>query len=89
MNVLRNSLTALPGRFDPDTGNGGITATTAPESVEPEQNSEPEQGTNPIVTAPTDINPGTYGPDTNPGDDDNHTDNDTDGSSEGGQAAAA
>ena len=61
MNVLRNSLTALPGRFDPDTGTGGATGTTAPGSVEPEQNTEPEQGTDPIVNAPTEIDPGTAG----------------------------
>jgi hypothetical protein len=86
MNVLRNSLTALPGGFSVDPGNGNVTTPApGPESVEPEQNSQLGAGTDPSLTDPTTINTGGDGgaTDTKPGgkDDDN--------SSDGGQAAAA
>jgi hypothetical protein len=84
MNVLRNSLTALPGGFAVGTGNGS-TPTTVPESVEPEPNSELHQGTAPIITGPPDIDTGIDGtdPDSKPGD------TDDDGSPQGGEPAAA
>jgi hypothetical protein len=84
MNVLRNSLTALPGGFAAGTGNGS-TPTTVPESVEPDESSELQQGTDPITTGPTDVETGIDGtdPDSKPGG------TDGDGSPEGGQPAAA
>jgi hypothetical protein len=88
MNVLRNSLTALPGGFSVDPGNGSTTTpapTPGPESVEPEQNSQLGAGTDPTLTDPATISTGVDGgaTDTKPGgkDDDNSSDH--------GQAAAA
>ena len=78
MNVLREGLNALPGgsTVKIGNGNGSITAPTDPESVEPQPISDPEEGVDPTrVIDPT-------GTDSNLGDND-------DGSSEGGEAAAA
>jgi hypothetical protein len=63
------------------SGNGS-TPTTAPESVEPEQKPELEQGTDPIVTGPTDIDTGIDADTEKPGVND-------DGSPEGAEPAAA
>jgi hypothetical protein len=77
MNVLRNSLRALPGQSFATTGDDGITTTTDPESIEIDQNSEPEDGAD-----PADIDNNVPNADPNP-------DGDGDDSSENGAAAAA
>ncbi len=79
MNVLRNSLRAVPGqsfaKTNDDNDNDG--ATTNPESVETEQYSQPEE-----TVAPADQ--GSAAPDADPGSgDDNH-----DSSDSGADAAA-
>lgn len=83
-NVLRNGLRALPGEFSVEPGNGSTTLTSDSESVEPEDISDLEEGTDQTVTDPTDIDTDVDGAeaDTKPGFND-------DGSSESDQAAAA